>query len=68
MKTKRYGYAGGRWNSKKYWRMHCESISRGLKAYHARRKQIGLPDIDKSCGIAFYIMIVIVAILYFVLK
>lgn len=58
---KRYGPVGSKWNSRKYLRMHNESISRGLKAYYERKKKI---QVERS----YYVFILIVMAIYFIIK
>lgn len=52
---KRYGVTGGHWNSKKYLRLHNQNISRGLKEYHAQKKNTG----GKSYAWVLYLLLLL---------
>lgn len=62
---KRYGPVGSKWNSRKYLRMHNESISRGLKAYWQRKRIMKSYEWDRVqlAVIATLFMTVVVAAL-----
>jgi hypothetical protein len=54
---KRYGPVGRQWNSRKYLRMHNESISRGLKSYWANRKQYNEENFEAFAVVALILFI-----------
>lgn len=58
---KRYGPVGSKWNSRKYLRMHNESISRGLKAYWANKKNN--EENFEACGVVALILFIALMIL-----